>query len=598
MAGEGTKRIIELPEATTVSSGDYFAIDSGENGTRKVMAGNAFKNVDELAAEVATAENTLDDITTVGFNLFDKTAIKRQAYIANNGQEAVGTAFYLSDFIPVEEGAQYVINNGVGSPSTYFTTVFYDADKVYKSGSYNGSTSPYTVTIPSGISYIRVNGALARLDLQAVYKKTGATAVNITSDYQRIIDGKNATGVFLFSSNAMMYDYDAGTLSSLADMRLVAPDNRYNLGKSLSVGKGSLLWWNGATRTMYASDNFEQSKDVYLIGILANTKFEGLKQFAAIDSAFPIFTLDLINNKLYVDVQAQQAFVIYNGNYYGLPVGTHQELDLPIHGFVLFNYVTKQFEVASQYTYYSLNKGIPVLIRYYRNVYSLADYEVSYKGTAFKDMISYGDSLTWYNGHEFTWGPHEGEVCIGFETYALNYLNLRSATNRGASGETTPQICSRIRNATDYAEFDILTIMGGDNDDRLQVNVGTLQPVGGTFDTSTVYGALQSAIEHVYNNVSKTIRIILVTEPMGWTYRNGTMKRVSELYPNAYRNVAKQYGLPLIDLWNESGINELNRTTYYADPAPEDNNLYMYHPNNEGWKRLSQLICDGIKKYI
>lgn len=598
MAGEGTKRIIELPEATTVSSGDYFAIDSATGGTKKVMADNAFKNVDELAAEVATAENTLDDITTVGFNLFDKATIKEKRYIANNGTEQSGNAFYLSDFIPVEAGAQYVINNGVGSSSTYFTTIFYDADKVYKSGSYNPSTSAYTVTIPSDIAYMRVNGALARLDLQAVYKKTGATAVNITSNYQRIIDGKNSAGVFLLSSTDMMYDYDAGSLSSLGDMILVAPDNRYNLGKSLNVGKGSLLWWNGATRTMYASNNYEQSKDVYLIGVLANKKFEGLKQFTAIDSVFPIFTLDLINNKLYVDVQGQQALVVYNGTYYPLPVGTHQELDLPTHGLVLFNYVTKQFEVTSNYTYYSLNKGVPVLIRYYRNVYSIADYEVPFKGTAFKNIVCYGDSLTWYNGQDFTWGPHEGERCIGFESYVLNYLNCRDVMNRGVSGETTPQICTRIRNATDYADYDVITIMGGDNDDRLQVNVGTLQPVGGTFDTSTVYGALQSAIEYVYNNVSKTIRIILMTEPMGWTYRNGTMKRVSELYPNAYRNVAKQYGLPLIDLWNESGINELNRTTYYADPAPEDNNLYMYHPNNEGWKRLSQLICDGIAKYV
>ena len=598
MAGEGKRRIIEMPEATSIGSDDYFAIDSVTGGTKKVRADNAFKNVDELAAEVATAEKTLDDITTVGFNLFDKTTIKRQAYIANNGQETVGTAFYLSDFIPVEAGAQYVINNGVGSSSTYFTASFFDANKAYKSGSYNPSTSAYTVTIPSDIAYMRVNGALARLDLQAVYKKTGATAVNITSNYQRIIDGKNSAGVFLLSSTDMMYDYDAGSLSSLGDMILVAPDNRYNLGKSLNVGKGSLLWWNGATRTMYASNNYEQSKDVYLIGVLANKKFEGLKQFTAIDSVFPIFTLDLINNKLYVDVQGQQALVVYNGTYYTLPVGTHQELDLPIHGLVLFNYVTKQFEVTSNYTYYSLNKGIPVLIRYYRNVYSIADYEVPYKGTAFKNIVCYGDSLTWYNGQDFTWGPHEGERCIGFESYVLNYLNCRDVTNRGVSGETTPQICTRIRNATDYANCDVITIMGGDNDDRLQVNVGTLQPVGGTFDTSTVYGALQSAIEYVYNNVSKTIRIILMTEPMGWTYRNGTMKRVSELYPNAYRNVAKQYGLPLIDLWNESGINELNRTTYYADPAPEDNNLYMYHPNNEGWKRLSQLICDGIAKYV
>ena len=137
--------------------------------------------------------------------------------------------------------------------------------------------------------------------------------------------------------------------------------------------------------------------------------------------------------------------------------------------------------------------------------------------------------------------------------------------------------------------------MGGDNDDRLSVALGTLQPVGGTFDTTTVYGALQDAIESLLAS-KPTTRIVMMTQPMGWTYTDGAMKRVSELIPNAYRRVAEQYGLPLIDLWNESGINELTRNTYYADPTPETNHSYMYHPNNDGWERLSKIICREIMK--
>lgn len=36
MAGTETKRIIELTEASTVQSGDYFPIDSASRGTKKV----------------------------------------------------------------------------------------------------------------------------------------------------------------------------------------------------------------------------------------------------------------------------------------------------------------------------------------------------------------------------------------------------------------------------------------------------------------------------------------------------------------------------------------------------------------------------------
>ena len=122
-----------------------------------------------------------------------------------------------------------------------------------------------------------------------------------------------------------------------------------------------------------------------------------------------------------------------------------------------------------------------------------------------------------------------------------------------------------------------------------------MQPAGSTFDTDTVYGALQDAIESLLT-AKPTVRIVIMTEPMGWTYTNGAMKRVSELIPEAYRRVASQYGLPLIDLWNNSGINELTRNTYYADPTPATNQLYMYHPNNDGWERLSRIICREIMK--
>ena len=137
--------------------------------------------------------------------------------------------------------------------------------------------------------------------------------------------------------------------------------------------------------------------------------------------------------------------------------------------------------------------------------------------------------------------------------------------------------------------------MGGDNDDRLDVAIGSLQPVGGTFDTTTIYGALQSAIEYALTE-NPALRIVLMTEPMGFTYQNNALDRVSDLIPNAYRRVAELYGLPLIDLWAKSGINELTRAEYYLDPST-GNTDYMYHPNNKGWNLLSKIICAEIVNY-
>ena len=218
-----------------------------------------------------------------------------------------------------------------------------------------------------------------------------------------------------------------------------------------------------------------------------------------------------------------------------------------------------------------------------------------YKALKNKKVVTYGDSLTWYDGNAFTWGKLQGAYCYGYQFYLREVLGMLT-TNRGASGETSPQICARIKQASDLDEYDYLIMMSGDNDDRLGVSIGTLQPIGGTFDTSTLIGALQSAIEYALSENPK-LRIILMTQPMGWTYESNALDRVSVLIPTAYKNVAEQYGLPLINLYMESGINELTRNTLYLDPPDTENNLYMYHPNNDGWKRLSRIICSQIVLY-
>ena len=62
MAGEGKRRITELPEATSIGSGDYLAIDSESGGTKKTPA-SVFAKASDLTAEQtarAAADNTLD----------------------------------------------------------------------------------------------------------------------------------------------------------------------------------------------------------------------------------------------------------------------------------------------------------------------------------------------------------------------------------------------------------------------------------------------------------------------------------------------------------------------------------------------------------
>lgn len=226
-------------------------------------------------------------------------------------------------------------------------------------------------------------------------------------------------------------------------------------------------------------------------------------------------------------------------------------------------------------------------------------WDISHKYEPNTDLIDnicecFGDSLTWYDGNDYTSGVYEGYPCVGYESYLRDYLGM-TVNNNGISGATTPQICAAIKNKSTTAlnAASHILIMGGDNDDRLSINVGTLLPVGSAFDKTTVIGALQDMVEWLITNAPQT-RIVLMTEPMGWTYRDNAMERVDDVYPEAYRKVAAQYGLPLIDNWYNSGINEYNRSTYINDKYA-GNTAYMYHPNNAGWRRIGSYIVKCLK---
>ena len=599
-----------------ITSGDQilrsqiFAVNNGEALDADEWAGQYDGyNLDELVERVDEAvdkvygmeedvnelKSGLSDISTTGMNLFNKDAVISGKVINLQGGENGNANFYCTDYIAVEPSTDYKIGAGVGSASAYLTCAFYDSDKVFIGPSFNASTGSYTVTTPSNCAYIRLNGALSRVDNQSI---TIATAMS-TPLHQLIVDGKNEYGVRLFSQSDIFYDKANGTLKSNNPIYVLMPDCMLNLGKSVDVGTdGGYLLFNKKTGILYASADRVLDGDIYTIAILSSLKeFEPHKQYCTIDSAFPIFKVDFVSNLLVIEVKERPAYLIYNGVYHSIPSGYSQSVQLPNHCVVGYNPIDKVFVVVWEFNNYLLSSCIPVMSRYYTQITCRVPYETIIFDGSYKRFVCYGDSLTWYDGNAFTWGEHEGETCVGFESYIRSELQARAVANRGESGKTTPQICSKILTATDLSNYDVLTIMGGDNDDRLDVSIGTIQPVGGTFDTTTVCGALQSAIEYAISQ-NPNLRIILMTEPIGWTYQNGTMDRVSELVPNAYRNVAKQYGLPVIDLWNESGINELTRETFYADPAPSDNQLYMYHPNNDGWVRCSKIIVKHLKAYI
>ena len=216
--------------------------------------------------------------------------------------------------------------------------------------------------------------------------------------------------------------------------------------------------------------------------------------------------------------------------------------------------------------------------------------------------VCYGDSITWYDGNEYNWGTQQGDTAIGYETWLRRVLGM-SVTNRGGSGQTAPQIMNRVLSATDFGSFDFVTLTSGANDERHNTPLGTIAEQGSTFDTSTYIGAFQAAIEHILSQ-SPTTKIILCTPIQGWMHTQAGYAYpdapqsgvITPKWANAIREIAHLYSLPVCDWYYESGLNLANRATYYNDPEPPSNTLYSLHPNDMGFRRMSEILISTFNK--
>lgn len=214
-----------------------------------------------------------------------------------------------------------------------------------------------------------------------------------------------------------------------------------------------------------------------------------------------------------------------------------------------------------------------------------------------KTYISHGDSITWQDGKDYGSGTHQGETARGYQTVLRELLELGTHTNKGVNGATLADRAgvsvsgvSTIKSIASYASYDLCTIAFGTNDFKQGVPLGTIGTAADTtFDTTTFYGAFCEAVKYILTS-SPTIRLVLIT-PLHrdqHDYDDDTVNAVGLKlidYVNAVKLIGKMYGLPVCDLYSNSGITELTLSTYTIDGL---------HPNDDGYKRMAEVLADTL----
>ncbi len=198
-----------------------------------------------------------------------------------------------------------------------------------------------------------------------------------------------------------------------------------------------------------------------------------------------------------------------------------------------------------------------------------------------KNIVCFGDSRTWYDGHAYTANTKadiRGEICVGYQQQIKDLLGA-VVTSEGSSGDTSVDICARIL-AYDFTDFDAVLLEGGVNDfiKSSDVTIGSIMPIGSVFDTSTVYGAWQAAIEYILTNFP-ALKIYMDIPAIAWKGVDDDMFPYSTAEIKG--EIAALYNLPCKNLYKEGGINVLNRDAFYADDTSLTNNWHL-HFNDEG----------------
>ncbi|MDM8174803.1 SGNH/GDSL hydrolase family protein [Olivibacter sp. 47] len=219
-----------------------------------------------------------------------------------------------------------------------------------------------------------------------------------------------------------------------------------------------------------------------------------------------------------------------------------------------------------------------------------------------KTIVTFGDSITWYDGKKFNESHAESSnVVKGYQYYLRRELGCY-VDNQGVSGYDMTQIYQVIKNYDDFDEVDAILITSGANDHRKAVPVGDTESIAAKFDTTTFTGSLQASIEFILTN-NPSIRIYLMTPIIGYYNESGTSdvpgpykgeRILSEDYVAAIKKVGNIYNIPVCDVYHTTGINKLTRTTLIGDKVDVP---YYLHPTQEGYQRIANVLIPFLKNF-
>lgn len=657
-------RIIELPSKTYVEEGDYVAIDNQQDGTQKVQFTNLFDSSLSQSNKIAPAN-------TVGQQFTNTNAEINALRAAVGSPLTANTSAAMTDHDKI-----YVYTGATGGGFTQGNWYYYNGTAWVSGGVYNSIAleTDKTLTVSDMAADAKVTGNEIN-DLKNTISDNQVLTdelISKTTDFVLIPYAYNNANksINVNSSGRIGLGNQSGRTTRIYDvsalvgqaivLSCVIPENDdYGFPYAISDNNGDCI---GGGNLYPSGINFVRHRvviptgatyiyvtslttDLPSVEILGNSTKEGIQLNAdtienLTNETVGLRFLSYIYNETDKSVNVNSSNMIGLGNQSGrttrvyditsfrgkiisvsgtLPandlyqriyaisdvdgvcVGSSEQFP---DGITLSEYRIKIPSNASYLYVTSLTTSLPTA-----KVVSWS----SLNRLLGKTAVTFGDSITWYDGHPYhglDGSKEEGVIAKGYQSY-MRELGM-IVDNKGYDGHHLPDIVNDKILPTDFTDYEYATITSGANDSRYDIPVGEIEPIGQNHGTSTFIGALQTGIEHILTSNPQT-KIVLMTPIRGWIYypegyppairpsKSGDGV-VEEKYAIAIKEVGKFYGIPVCDWYNLVTVNELTRVWFMEDPDPDPeadpnpNPLGSLHPTTAGFKCMSGFLIETLKQ--
>lgn len=452
----------------------------------------------------------------IGSNLIDETTLTSQKMVNWDGNLTASALYNASDFIEIENNTTYTTYTRIR------TYALYDSEKTFISGSYVSTEVSANGTIAisnSSAKYIRFS--LYAADSLYMFVK-GNSLITKYVPYQKIIENDiNASSNII---NQIDKEEDKNKIRYSTTINLINP-YEIQLGKFTSY---SSIVDNASYKiTGYIPVQYNQTYTTN-IRVRAYRFFDAnkvmIQDSGSGDEITAGSTITVTNNKAEYVVLS---LYIHDENYM-LYEGTESQ------DYVPFKKVLEDSAGLSD----TMKNEISKNVLYGKKLVTCGDSFTAYTNATFDSGIYYGKDKTW--------------------PYLIGLRNNMTVVNLAVSGSTM--------SITDYTEnnfadgmfndipndADYIIIKYGINDNNANVPIGTIT----SEDTSTFYGAWNYVMSEIINDHPLAKIGIIVTNGLA----NHNDQPNNSYYADAIINIAKKYGIPTLNEWNDDNVPLLNRT--------------------------------------